>query len=143
MVPFKVCEAIKGRVPTSSFLYAHFTYKEGRLRNDRCPSHYTQTTDAALIQRLLQIETTLNGLSSEIQKMKEEMMDQGTRYKYSENSCMRIKIKSRQNKFSNLKLNCESKKHSCLLKLMMIKRMCSINTALKDHCKQSKCCMAS
>jgi len=40
MVPFKVCEAIKGRVPASSFLRAHFTDKEGRSRNDRSPSRY-------------------------------------------------------------------------------------------------------
>jgi len=126
MVPFKVCEAIKGRVPASSFLRAHFTDKEGRSRNDRSPSHYTQTTDAALIQRILQMETTLNGLSSEIQKIKEEMMDQDTGHKNSE------------------KLLHESKKHNCsLLKSIMIKRTWSIHTALKVHCKQSKCCMAS
>ena len=41
-------------------------------------------TDDALVQRLLQMETTVKGLSSEIQKMKEEMMDQDARHKNSE-----------------------------------------------------------
>lgn len=84
MVPFKVCEGINGRVPASSFLRAHFTDKEGRSRNDRSPSHYIPTTDTALIQKLLQEETTLNGLSSEIQKIKEEILDQDTRHKNSD-----------------------------------------------------------
>ena len=76
--------SLNGRVPASSFLRAHFTDKEGRSRNDRSPSHYIPTTDAALIQKLLQEETTLNGLSSEIQKIKEEIMDQDTRHKNSD-----------------------------------------------------------
>jgi len=105
MVPFKVCEAIKGRVPASSFLRAHFTDKEGRSRNDRSPSHYIPMTDAALTQKLLQKETTLNGLSSEIQKIKEEMMDQDTRDKNSDKLLHeKIKEQAEQIYFSNLKL---------------------------------------
>jgi len=62
-------------------------------------------TDDALVQRLLQMETTVKGLSSEIQRMK-EMIDQDTRHKNSE-KLLHLKIRSRQNKFSILKLNCK------------------------------------
>jgi len=138
-VRYQVCEAIKGRVPASSFLRAHFTDKEGCSRSDRSPSHYTQTTDAALIQRLLQMETTLNGLPSEIQRIKED-----TRHKILE-KLLHEKIKEQAEQIQQLETKLrESKKHSCsLLKSIMIKRTWSINTALKDHCKQSKCCMTS
>ena len=45
-------------------------------RNDHSPSQEsTQMTAAALMQRLLQMETTVKGLPSEKQKMQEEMMD--------------------------------------------------------------------
>jgi len=67
-------------------------------------------TDDVLVQRLLQMETTVKGLSSEIQRMKEEIMDQDTGHKNLE-KLLHLKIKSRQNKFSILKLNCESKQH--------------------------------
>jgi len=63
-------------------------------------------TDDALVQRLLQMETTVKGLSSEIQRMKEEMIDKDTRHKDSE-KLLHLKIRSRQNKFSILKLNCK------------------------------------
>jgi len=57
MVLFKVCEAIKGRVPTSSFLRVHSQTKKD-ARETTAAHHTTSTTDAALIQKLLQMETT-------------------------------------------------------------------------------------
>jgi len=70
MVPFKVCEAIKGRVPTSSFLRVHFTDKEGRSRNDCSPSHYLDDRRCSNPKTITNGDN-LNGLSSEIQKIKE------------------------------------------------------------------------
>jgi len=63
--------------------------------------HTTPTTDAALIQRLLQMETTLNGLSSEIQKIKEEMMDHDARHKNSE-KLLHEKIKEQAEQIQQL-----------------------------------------